>query len=219
MLPDICGTYAGRKRHIKRNEQPCDPCRRAAARYQNLRELDVMRGRPRAVDTIGTQRRIQALVAAGWSYPALAPHFNVTPAQLAKWAKGGAFIRRDTRDRILTTYAALEMREPPTGTPAERRNTRYATTVAKRNGWLPPLAWVDIDDPDERPDMNARDDEVDEVVVLRILARDFTVTTNRAERYEVVRRWPDSDNELERLTGWNVARMRRDLNRPDQEVA
>ena len=70
---------------------------------------------------------------------------------------------------------------------------------------------VDIDDPDERPDMNARDDEVDEVVVLRILAGDFTLTANRAERYEVVRRWTGADNELERRTRWNVARMRREM--------
>lgn len=82
----------------------------------------------------------------------------------------------------------------------------YARTVAKKNGWLPPLAWDDIDRDPEPP--TAEPVYLDEVVVDRILAGDRLDATP-AERAEVVRRWLNTGRplaDLERLTGWNGAR-------------
>lgn len=156
MLPDDDprhGTPAGRKAHRRANEDPCRRCKDAAAKYQNLRELDALRGAPRAGDDLGTRRRIQALVALGWCYPELAARSGVSGAQVHKWAKGGAYIRATSRDKIVGLYEALSMTHPPSDTPAQRRNAKYARTIAAKRGWPPPLAWDDIDDPNERPDM------------------------------------------------------------------
>lgn len=140
------GSPAGRKKHTKDGETPCEPCKAAAAKYQNLRELDTMRGQPRIVSPIGVQRRIQALVSIGYSYPTLAPELGVSAAQVSKWSKDLAFVRSSTADRVAETYDSLSM-TPLTDT----RNAKYARTIARRNGWLPPLAWQNIDDPDEQP--------------------------------------------------------------------
>ncbi len=92
--------------------------------------------------------------------------------------------------------------------PRRRLESRGTTPRAQRNkaraaGWLPPLAWLDIDNPAETPDLSAIDDEVDEVVVDRLLGGDWSLRATRAERWEVIERWSGSDNELERRTGWN----------------
>lgn len=142
------GTYAGFRRHIVTGTPSCGSCRLAAARYQNMREMDLQAGRPRAVSPVGARRRLQGLVHLGYSYSELAPHLEVSAAQVHKWAANDhAFIRSSTADRIATVCRRLAMQPAPPS-----RNATYARTVAKRNGWLPLLAWDDIDDEGESPD-------------------------------------------------------------------
>lgn len=61
--------------------------------------------------------------------------------------------------------------------------------------------------PPRRP---ASDDEPDEAVVQRVLEGEWRMPTSRADRVEVMRRWDGPDKRLEALTGWNVARIRRE---------
>lgn len=212
MLPDDerHGTTAGRKRHQLDGETPCDPCKMAAARYQNLREIDILHGRPREVGMVGVQRRVQALMALGWGCPALAEMIGVSSAQVHKWTKPNAFVRSSTRDRIAAVYDELRDLEQP-----ESRNAKYARTVATKHGWHPPRAWYDIDDPDEQPDLGYRHwrnhDEVDVVIVDRIMFGDYSLAraATKAERVEIVARWRAdgrSLNDLERATGWEPRR-------------
>ena len=189
----------------------CAPCWAAKQRYDKRRRWELHQtGTYRKVPAIGAQRRIEALQRLGWSVPVLSKRLGVTSSAVYDLGRYDT-IYRTTHDRIAAVYEELSGRLPDPQTPGERMSVSRARNHAIRCGYLSPLAWLNIDDPDERPDMNARDDEVDEVVVLRILAGDFTLTANRAERYEVVRRWTGADNELERRTRWNVARMRREM--------
>jgi hypothetical protein len=49
-------------------------------------------------------------------------------------------------------YERLSMTLPPETTTAEKCDATRSRGIARRNGWLPPLAWNNIDDPSERPD-------------------------------------------------------------------
>lgn len=102
---------------------------------------------------VGTGRRIRALVALGWTYKALARETGVSPTHLSDIArqKPRGRVGGLTATRIRTTYDRLSMTRPD-GPHADR-----ARRTARHLGWPPPLAWDDIDDPDETPTGHQRD--------------------------------------------------------------
>jgi hypothetical protein len=100
----------------------------------------------------GTRRRLQALVATGWSQARLARELGLTGANF------GAMMRRDqvtagTARAVSELYDRLWNQLPP----EQDQRTRIAASRARRyaaaRGWAPPLAWDDdvIDDPRGRP--------------------------------------------------------------------
>lgn len=205
------GTWAGYCAHRAAGVPACDDCRRAAARYDATLRLERLNGLPsRRVPGIGTARRVQALVALGWSFHQIAARIGVVHDLPGRWARaGGSFVMRRTADRVDAVFRELCMTPPPENTIRLQREATYARTLARKRGWVTALAWDDIDDPDEQPAGIVRDvDSVDPVVVDRILAGDWRLPATRAERLEVARRYPGPRNELDRLTGWNT---RRDL--------
>jgi hypothetical protein len=56
------------------------------------------------------------------------------------------FVRRNVAEAILALYDDLSM------TPADGPGAWRALSDARKHGWAPPLAWDDIDDPNETPD-------------------------------------------------------------------
>lgn len=179
----------------------CDECRRVVAREMNVYKMRrAANGGPLLVSKVGAVRRLQALMWMGWSRRELARQAGY---------KGDAFalILNSPRQAIMVAndqkvadlFERLAMRPGP---------SKRAHDCAERNGWLPPLAWTDIDDPDEIPDLTAVDALPDPVVIERILDGDWRLAATPAERTEVVARWTGSLNELARLTGWKVERYR-----------
>ena len=202
------GTTAGAKQHRKHGEETCPPCKAAATLYQNQRELDRMNGQPRAVSAVGVARRLQALMHLGYTYPDLAPLLGVSTAQVHKWARGWQTITRaSTRNRVAEVFDRLCMSPVPDG-----RNARYARTVARRNGWVSPLAWDDIDDLYEQPDLGGTNDTaLDPVVVHRLLAGE-KVPSTPVEKAEALRQWTAagrSARSLEDIHGWKQGRYYR----------
>jgi hypothetical protein len=209
------GTYAGGRVHRAHHQPVCDPCAYAEARYERARQLDILHGRPRSLPSLGTRRRLQALVALGHSFGRIGEALDMTGA--GAWALGTrdrAYVRAVTVAKVASLYDAWSMTLPPEITTNERKAAAYARTVATRNGWLPPLAWDDIDhDPQAASTLDQGD--IDWVVVERILAGDIVPTTT-TERQAVVARWPSTGrslNDLARLTGWKVERY----HQPDTE--
>ncbi|HEY0889348.1 MAG TPA: hypothetical protein VGE38_07045 [Nocardioides sp.] len=193
------GTPRGYSVHREDGEQPCAACKRAVAKYEQERQLDLLSGRgPRLVDSTGSIRRLRALAAIGWPWPAL----DLMPCGQVWQLTRRDTIRRDTAERIAEVYDRLSMTPGP---------SIRAVRRAAANGWAPPLAWNDIDnDPAPCLPTGARHD-VDEVVVVRILAGDASParSANPAERRAVVAAWLDrgrSLQDLERLTGWRAHR-------------
>lgn len=153
MSPDDSrhGTNAGYLAHRRAGQKPCSGCREARLRYEKRRRYEFDTGRPRLIDATGSKRRIQALVALGWTYPAIAEEMGTSADLVHKLLNRYEVIRRDIAEKIAETYEQMSMTLPPRETRQQKRDASYALTVARKRGWVPPLAWDDIDDPDERP--------------------------------------------------------------------
>ena len=203
MTPDDVrhGQPRGYYAHLKDGEEPCMECRAATSRYNNLRRMG--RINPQ-VSAVGTRRRLQALMAIGWDQHSLAVEVGVTNTRISNLVRGiNPEVTSQTAARVALVYDRLSMTARD-GTKA----ARYARTVARRQGWPPPLAWDDIDHDPEPPAPDVPDIDVDEAVVHRVLAGE-RLPANTAERAEIVRRWLDSGRplvSLEQLTGWNGRR-------------
>lgn len=157
-------------------------CRRAHARYKNLRAM----GRTRFyMDGLGSRRRIQALAAMGYAMTDLSTRLGLSRTYLSQILKG-RLIRNDTAAVIARLYDELSM------TPSEHPLATRARRHAQAAGWAPPLAWDDIDNDDapaEAPVVAQTADEfVDENAVKRALDGDRSVRLTTAERRAVVAR-------------------------------
>ena len=172
-------------------------CKRAHARYKNLRIM----GRTRTyVDGLGSRRRLQALAAMGYSISDLSLRLGYSRTYLGQILKGRR-VRSDNAANIAQLYDELCMTlsDHPLATRARRH--------AQHMGWVPPLAWDDIDT-DEAPAVSSFTEfEVDDVKVRRVLdgiRQDCTP----AERIAILNAWTRPLRELEALTGWNIHRLR-----------
>lgn len=100
------------------------------------------------VPAVGTARRIRALVAIGWSLTELAAGIGWTLANLCNLIScrpDGVAVR--TAQLVAVLYERLSM------TPSVGPLSGRARAMARRKGWVPPLAWNEgaIDDPAARP--------------------------------------------------------------------
>lgn len=191
-------------------------CRKAAAaqRAEERKRYYLARTETFMVPNVGTRRRIQALAALGWSTSEVSRRCGYHRSHLSLVLKRQGPLRAATVERVRGVYDQLSMQLPPERTKAERIDASRSRRIARERGWPPPLAWDNIDDENERPIVTHKytgSDTIDPTVVVRILAGDRSVApcANRAERCEVVRRWPTTGrpiNDLARLTGWKPER-------------
>lgn len=140
------GTVAGYNAHRRNAVEPCEECRRAMATYGARLAWDHMNGRVRKLDATGTARRIQALVYLGYTFGEIGAELGVSHDVARHYAVSRATVRTATAQKVDALYERWSMTPAP-----ESRRAKYARTTAARNGWVPPLAWMDIDDPAERP--------------------------------------------------------------------
>lgn len=97
------------------------------------------------VDATGTRRRVQALVALGYSLSAQCAVLGRTVNNYYKVTRKPK-VFAETARAVRDLYRELEMTPAPPS-----HGAVLARRHAARNGWLPPLAWDDIDDPREKP--------------------------------------------------------------------
>ncbi|WP_411095937.1 hypothetical protein [Streptomyces sp. 020-2-3H-GM] len=105
------------------------------------------------LDGTGTRRRIQALVAAGWSFVVLAKEMGFNDRALASLARADR-VTVATARKVKDGYKRLNVLTP------EQYGVRphaqsLARTVAAREGWVTAAAWDNIDDPNCAPDADA----------------------------------------------------------------
>lgn len=136
------GTVRGRSAHRREGTPPCGPCRQAAADYERRRYLDGIMNRPRRIAGYRVERRIRALQALGWSSAHLARELGYSHRDALLSMIRGQWCHRRTALRVFRLYERLCMTPGPSTITKAR---------ARKAGWPPPLAWDDIDDPDEQP--------------------------------------------------------------------
>lgn len=147
------------------------------------------------VPKLGAVRRIKALLWLGHGYQTQQLHGGVNTRMVIH--QKGRWITRTTHDKIAAVYDELCATE---GT------SKHARTWARKQGYLPPAAWDNIDtDPDPVKDVPLHEEtEIDEAAVLRRMNGDKSVRTSKVDKAEIVRRclalkW--SWNEIENFTG------------------
>jgi len=120
----------------------CTPARLASSTYAKRRRASAKTGRPYLTDGTGTGRRIHALMAAGWSSPALAARLYVHKNRIAKLANQPR-VHIAWADAITDLYNQIGLEEGP---------CNRARAAARKAGWPLPIEWgPDIDDPDAKP--------------------------------------------------------------------
>lgn len=123
---------------------------------------------------VGTSRRIQALVAAGWTLSAVAAEAGLSRGPVEALAREErATVKVGTAAAIKAATGRMWERQPPARTRAERRNRAYSLRVAAERNWAPFAAWDnDIDDPDAKPMVDAPpvDDAPDPHLALAAVA-------------------------------------------------
>lgn len=197
------GTVAGHIAHQRDGGDYCPACIAAKAMYDKRRVWDAANGRTYTVPSIGARRRIQALLSVGWSRPQVAREAGWETSGALRYVMRSDTMTRATHDRIAETYERLCMKTPP-----DELVARRVKTWARKGGYAPPLAWNNIDDPNEVPDRGGSDEEIDLVVVDRLLAGQ-RVPSTRAEKVEAVRRWMSqgrSQRSLCVMHGWQEGR-------------
>lgn len=135
----------------------CTPCRDAhSANMRRYRKQRVHRRWAKESiwlpSHVGVRRRLEALMALGWSLPTLAAKLGYSYAALEKLRTREGKVLRTIAQPIFDLYDELCMTVPEG--PYALRSRRQAA----RKGWAPPLAWDDddIDDPAARPHIGGR---------------------------------------------------------------
>jgi transcriptional regulator with XRE-family HTH domain len=136
------GTTAGHYQHRKEGEEACQPCVAAKTRYEKIRTVYGNR----MIPAIGTRRRVRALKAMGHSGAEIGARLGITYQAVNKIEHGSSDqIRVATAKKVRRVYEELCMTIP---TGYHRTRIRNASA---RMGYAPPLAWNNIDDPNEVP--------------------------------------------------------------------
>lgn len=98
------------------------------------------------LDATGTTRRLQALGALGYTSRDIATDSGIPHDYTRKLMQGGRpTVTVGTAERVRRCFDRLSMVRP-SGWLADRQRRQAA-----EKGWNPPLAWDDIDNPDEQP--------------------------------------------------------------------
>lgn len=135
-----------------RNLQLIADGRRTQIRRSTLTRILAVQPEPPApgkyVDATGIRRRIQALRAIGWSAKVIAEKASSAECRIQLIAAGDQpTVRQGLATKIRKVYTELSETAAPAGRSATRtRNHAIA------NGWAPPGAWDEIDDPTAVPD-------------------------------------------------------------------
>jgi hypothetical protein len=132
----------------------------------------------------GVQRRIQALVARGWSMSKLGDRLGIDPGNFGvMMTQGQVTVRRHRQ--VAALYEELWDLLPPHEEWRDKIAYTRALNHAAKRRWLPPLAWDDIDN-DVEPPVPDEEAGVDEARVYLATTGD-RVRLTIEERREAVR--------------------------------
>lgn len=119
------------------------------------------------VDATGTKRRLQALIAIGWTQTYLAQQIGLHRPAMNRLLRNDLVLSCTAR-KAREVYDRLWDTRPPETTREERIAAQRARSKAVSQDWPPPMAWDDdtIDDPNATPNTScAAKDAIDSIAV------------------------------------------------------
>lgn len=140
------------------------------------------------VAALGTRRRIQALVAIGWTLTALAEHLDRDVASL-RHSLHRETVTTATARAVTALYERLWNTRPDEPTPAYCRRADGARAMARARGWRPPMDWEDIDtDADSGPPAPSYELDERDVAILtdRLCSGEHVVVESQLLRDEII---------------------------------
>lgn len=151
-------------------------------RCDDTKEIGRVRGKryrqgrhaPSFAPVLGSQRRLQALMALGYSLVRLGLAMGIAPQHLRVLLNAHRpRVTLQTAAKVAAVYDNLCMTVPE----KEYNNNSVGLTraLAARRGYAPPLAWDDIDNPSEQPQQLVEDP-------VRVHRNDFTVDPVKVAR-------------------------------------
>lgn len=142
-----CGTLAGYNRHCREGTPKCAPCREAMRLRQKAYRDSLPRGTLK-VDAWPIIRRLQALHRLGWNMQDIYDVIGKkTRRRRLSVIMSHPMMLKRSANEFKRAYKLLHMKAPDN----IHRGRARVRNHAIREGWAPPLAWDDIDDPNEVP--------------------------------------------------------------------
>lgn len=191
------------------DRRPCTRQRRITAAVEEIvlalvADLDAVPP-TRCVPAFPTARRLQALTCLGWSLTALARRLDTVERMVVGLrAEASPQVTARTARKVRDLYDELSMTPGPSA---------RAARDAKARGWLPPLAWDDIDERDGQLPALEEPDQPDEAAVYRALHGDLRRPVHLIDRIEAIRRFTAqgaSDAQVAEALGVTVRTVQRD---------
>lgn len=96
------------------------------------------------IDSTGFRRRVQALVALGWSLSKIASRLGMEVSNMTSALKRDV-VRKSTHDAASALFDELWNVQPPRAGHRDKIAYSRSKRLARERGWVPPLAWDDID--------------------------------------------------------------------------
>jgi len=186
-----------------------------AARILSVNIADEYRAPHSQVDATGTRRRLQALAAIGWPLELLAAELNRRTSSLRRSMTSPSVMAYTARD-VASLYRRLENTPPPQITRRDCAAVNASRANATARGWLPPMAWDDIDT-DDPPRLAAAQTpvaDVDEIALERAMSSDGIqyADLTAAEQAEVIHRLTESGRSI-RAIAVQLATTKRSISR------
>lgn len=154
---DLAGISTGTMSELLYGKRGRPPSRRirpeTEAAILAVRPVLHARGDRSRVDGTGTRRRLQALVACGWSGAKLAARLGMRQGNFWELMRSGRPVSAATARAVTALYDELWNIPPPQEEWHDKIAASRARNYARARGWVPPLAWDDdrIDDPEAAP--------------------------------------------------------------------
>jgi transcriptional regulator with XRE-family HTH domain len=151
-----------------------------AGTAQRIEQVTTGSQHPALVDSTGAKRRLEALIANGWSMARLGTHLHCHPSTISRLLRGTT-ITGSIDHAIRDLYTRLAEQPVPTTTAGERTSAETARRYANAHGWATPDRWTDIDH-DLRPRSPQANTDIDQVAISRALDGQPTQLNHRERR-------------------------------------
>lgn len=100
------------------------------------------------IDATGSRRRLQALMAMGWTKAQMADHMGIKPDTVTEIINDQPTVTPPVAAKIKAGFSVMQMTFPAPG-----RAATYTQRWAAKRGWMLPFMWDEdeIDNPKARP--------------------------------------------------------------------